>query len=350
MLISKSSNRQRQLDEKDMSPLISVVMPVYNAMDYLKKSIDSVLKQSYADFELILIDDGSTDGSAKICDEYSLKDFRVKAYHQQNQGSSAARNKGFDLSKGKWIIHVDADDWLEEDMLQKMITVGERENADIVACAMIKETRNDSIVLLYPYGPEETGKKRYKVDLLFSAFWNKLIRRDLYDRTGVRSVNGIKMWDDVVVTTKLRWNSNKTVIINEPLYHYRWMGQPSITQNHKNKYPQDQISVAENLASYFLSLKKIDNKDEIQSLIDYYKLISKMTILTPVVKSDKKWIEREGMMGISLWKSIFPEAGLNLKAVRLIQTPHNIIRILMAQYLPATLVETILSLMFKIYK
>src|SRR5690606_27273688 len=97
-----------------MMPKVSVIIPVYNAEKYLRECIDSVLAQTFDDFELLLINDGSTDGSGKICDEYAQKDARVKVFHKENGGVSSARNLGLDNAKGEWITFIDSDDWIGE--------------------------------------------------------------------------------------------------------------------------------------------------------------------------------------------------------------------------------------------
>lgn len=97
-------------------PLLSIIVPVYQAKKDIKKCIDSIRKQSFSDFELILVDDGSSDGSEKICDEYAEKDNRIKTIHQTNRGVSSARNMGLEYARGAYIAFVDADDWIEPDL------------------------------------------------------------------------------------------------------------------------------------------------------------------------------------------------------------------------------------------
>lgn len=114
-------------------PKISVIVPVYNVEKYLRQCIDSVLLQSYVDFELLLINDGSKDSSGKICDEYAARDSRVRVLHKENGGVSSARNLGLDNAQGEWIMFLDADDfWADNNILKKLIDVVERDNLDIV--------------------------------------------------------------------------------------------------------------------------------------------------------------------------------------------------------------------------
>ena len=114
---------------------ISVIVPVYNVGKYIEKTVLSVLNQTYKDFELIIIDDGSKDGSGEICDGLACNDSRVKVIHQQNAGVSVARNVGMAEAIGEWITFLDGDDYLDENYLQEMITCADSGNYQIVMCA-----------------------------------------------------------------------------------------------------------------------------------------------------------------------------------------------------------------------
>ncbi len=109
------------MHNQSTTPTISVIVPVYNAEKYLRRCIDSVLAQTYQDFELLLIDDGSKDSSGAICDEYVAKDARVRVFHKENGGVSSARNVGLDNARGEWITFVDSDDWISKDYLKEMV-------------------------------------------------------------------------------------------------------------------------------------------------------------------------------------------------------------------------------------
>ena len=113
-----------------MKPVISVIIPVYNVEKYIRQCVDSVLEQSYKDFELILVDDGSPDNCPRICDEYARKDSRVHVIHQMNSGVSAARNKGIEHAKGEWISFIDSDDWVDIDYLEKFEL--DKDDADLI--------------------------------------------------------------------------------------------------------------------------------------------------------------------------------------------------------------------------
>lgn len=126
---------------------LSIIVPIYNVEKYLKKCLDSILSQTFSDFELILIDDGSPDKCGQIIDEYAQKDKRIIAIHQKNQGVSAARNAGLRVSKGKYVGFIDPDDYIDADMYCKMIESAEKNDSEIVCCNFCKI--NDSGELLY---------------------------------------------------------------------------------------------------------------------------------------------------------------------------------------------------------
>ena len=119
-----------------MNSLVSIIVPVYNAERYLSRCIDSILEQSFTDFELLLINDGSNDNSADICDEYVAKDSRVLVFHKENGGASAARNYGLDKAVGKYVCFIDADDWVGKDYIKQLLPY---EGEDMVICSISYE-------------------------------------------------------------------------------------------------------------------------------------------------------------------------------------------------------------------
>ena len=115
-------------------PKLSVIVPVYNTEKYLRECIDSILAQTFTDFELILVDDGSTDGSGIICDEYADKDPRVQVIHQQNGGATVARRSGVRIARGEYVTFVDSDDWIDSDFYAPMIEKIKETGADVLVC------------------------------------------------------------------------------------------------------------------------------------------------------------------------------------------------------------------------
>ena len=166
--------------------LISVIIPVYNVEQYLHKCIDSILEQTFQNFELILVDDGSTDNSGKICDEYAIKDKRIIVIHQNNAGVSAARNTGLDSAKGEYIYFLDSDDWIESNALELLISLIEKNNLDL-SIMEIKETDNEKTSyekkdeIIY-YSGDEVLNFFLKEQRVSVVMGNKLYKKELFNK------------------------------------------------------------------------------------------------------------------------------------------------------------------------
>ena len=120
--------------------LVSIIIPVFNSERWLSRCLDSVVGQSYKRLEIIIIDDGSSDKSGTICDEYASKDYRIRVFHQKNQGVSVSRQKGVDCATGEYIIHVDSDDWIEKDMVSRLCAKAVNGDYDMVMCDYYEES------------------------------------------------------------------------------------------------------------------------------------------------------------------------------------------------------------------
>lgn len=176
-----------------MTPLISVIIPVYNVEKYLRRCLDSVIVQTYRNLEIICVDDGSVDESGKICDQYAVRDARIKVIHQENQGPSAARNRGLDAAEGEYIAFVDSDDYILEDMYKKMLDKLLNYNVDLCVCQWQYEFSDGrQVVKKKNIDPTIYGRKtslefarflyrgNYENGVVVAA-WNKLYRRALLD-------------------------------------------------------------------------------------------------------------------------------------------------------------------------
>lgn len=199
------------------NPKISVIVPVYNVEKYLRRCIDSILGQTFTDFELLLIDDGSTDNSGKICDEYAEKDNRIRVFHKENGGVSSTRQLGIKEAQGKFSIHVDSDDWIEKDMLEIMYKEA-------------VETRSEIISVDY-YQNEQYIAEQYPltnwqiIDSMLNGkirgvMWNKLVKHSLYVNHQICFPYNINFCEDVYVCTLLFLNANEINHISKAFYHY----------------------------------------------------------------------------------------------------------------------------------
>lgn len=203
---------------------LSVIVPVYNVKQYLEKCVTSILEQSFKDFELILVDDGSTDGSGGICDEFLEQDVRIKVIHQKNQGVSVARNVGINISKGEFVAFVDSDDWLDINMLQKLVIVADDEQADIVVCRGQVVEGDGRISGMIGIDTEkimsklDATKEILKDEDVQSFPWGKIYRKELFN--GIEYPVG-RIFEDTATTYKLFYEANKIVAIPYIGYNYR---------------------------------------------------------------------------------------------------------------------------------
>ena len=207
-----------------MNPFFSVVIPVYNAEKYINKCVESILQQSFENFEVVLVDDGSADRSMAICEDISKKDDRVSLVHQKNKGVSTARNKGTSLAKGRYIIFVDADDYIRADTLMFLHESCNDCRADICFFGYQRVVGNEVKQTILP--PNFCGEKN--PDLLlelieknaFGMTWNKAIRRDLIMENDLLFDETIRVFEDQDFMIRV-WNKASFVCsIEDALYFY----------------------------------------------------------------------------------------------------------------------------------
>lgn len=236
-----------------MNPIISIIVPVYNVEEYLQRCIDSILNQSFKNFELILVNDGSTDNSLKICKEYLLNDQRVKIINKENGGLSSARNAGINIAKGRYIGFVDSDDWINKEMYKILYELCEKNNSDIAECRYTVTTGNEmnldnSSNLITILNNEEAIKSLYTNTSYGSVVsWNKLYRCELFK--DIKFPEG-KLNEDQFTTYKLYYKSNKIVSIDKVLYYY-FQSTKSIMRSEFTLKKLDAIEAIESSHKFF---------------------------------------------------------------------------------------------------
>lgn len=213
--------------------MISIIVPVYKVEPYLRQCVDSILNQTYRDIEVLLVDDGSPDRCGEICDEYAKKDQRIRVFHTENKGLSAARNLGLREAKGEYIGFVDSDDWIEPDMYEVLLRRLEETGADIGVCGVSYEGidyRKEFAFTEDIY--TRTESLEHLVDgEINNGVWNKLYCRGLFN--GICFLEG-KTSEDVYATQKVICRADKVVTCSAIEYHYR-VRPESITKNHSAK-------------------------------------------------------------------------------------------------------------------
>lgn len=228
------------------TPLISVIVPVYNVEPYLRRCVDSILRQTYRNLEILLIDDGSTDGSGTICDEYARQDARVRVIHQKNQGQAAARNHGIDQEKGGYLSFVDSDDFIEERMLETLYRDAAEAGVMLAAAGFRKVS--DAVAFSAPtegIGPEIMSGKEAIDSLLLSEEigdfpWNKLYDRRLFD--GVRYPEGY-IFEDLGTTYRLVERCPRISFRREALYNYYQRADSTLNQTKKLRFYENKFDM-----------------------------------------------------------------------------------------------------------
>lgn len=206
-----------------MRELVSVIVPVYNVELYLKFCVESIIMQTYENLEIILVDDGSQDGSDKICDDYANNDPRIKVVHKTNGGVSDARNWGVKAATGKYIAFVDSDDYIHEDMYSILYQTLVRYDADIVQCGHYIISDNTITDMIHSDGNITVHNQKEAIrEIMFdetinSFAWDKLYKRELFEDFKYKNLN---YHEDIASTFKLFLKSTKVVCNNIPLYYY----------------------------------------------------------------------------------------------------------------------------------
>ena len=235
--------------------LVSIITPVYNSEKFLNKCIDSILNQTYNNFELILVDDGSADKSLQICDEYARKDSRIVVIHQKNQGQAVARNKALDICKGDYISFIDSDDYVNPQMLEVLMYTIQQSEADIAVCDYFQGrdtdfnwnendivndfTLFDGKTFLYNCIIGKTGKHW--------VLWDKLYKKKCFD--DIRLPEG-RIYEDNATVYKLIYKANKVTYSNNVLYYY--------------------FTNPESTVNIDFSVKRLDRLIFIQEMIEFF--------------------------------------------------------------------------------
>lgn len=256
-------------------PKISVIVPVYKAEAYLCRCVDSILSQTFEDFELLLIDDGSPDRSGEICDEYAKRDCRVRVFHKENGGVSSARQCGLDHALGEYVIHADPDDWMESEMLCVLYNKVKERNSDIALCDFVENYRDEQLVIRQNVA--ETPRKC--IPLFFSrklhgSCCNKLIRRSLFIDNYICFPKKVNLWEDLCTISRVFWFADSIVYINKPLYHYsQYENTNSYTKNITIERIKEQECAIKIIECFFQQYGVIYDELNFQKLLTKIKLI-----------------------------------------------------------------------------
>ena len=304
--------------------MISIIIPVYNAANYLQDTVQSVLNQDYQDMEIILVNDGSTDHSLALCKEMQLKDTRIKVIDQKNAGVSVARNNGMKASKGEYLLFIDADDLLEKDMVSTLYNKAVETGADIVSCgaALVK----DGVVIreefgtnkLYTYNNEEALKFFLIGNRVNIGVWTKLFKRSVIE--GIEYRKDIRINEDKLFIFEALLRVNKYVVYDVSKYKYI-QRESSATRTFDARW-FDTIDVADQMVEiirneksdllfwaqinqikvyYWLILMMYRNKKSIDEYADQYRRTVKLLKTAKLFKI-RKYVSRNMWIQILMLK------------------------------------------------
>lgn len=254
--------------------MVSIIVPVYNCIKTIYKCVESIREQSFRDWELLLIDDGSSDGSGNVCDQFAAADSRIRVVHRKNGGVSAARNAGIDLAAGEYVMFCDGDDFVTADWCQELVHAAQAFPASLPLCnyyrnapTAVTVNREDACSVLAETLSPADLYRLYQLELIGTP-WNKLFRRDILDENHVRFRLDLSLGEDLLFNLDyLKHQTGGFVFIRQPLYHYSLGNSDSLS----TKYYPDLLNIYHILFSELKeALCRIPGAYEASSA-DYYR-------------------------------------------------------------------------------
>ena len=243
-------------------PVISIIVPSYNVELYLKDCIDSIIQQTYQYWELILVNDGSTDKTPQLCDQYAVKDKRIKVIHKPNGGLVSARNAGYEVATGKWIMYVDSDDWIDTETCEKLLVYAEKHNPEVIFWNSIQELNGESIKGKYGWKCsekehiylDEECKDLARNTLVYKSgiatAYSKLIRKDFIEKNKLWHNNKLKQGaEGLEFSLRVFDCAQKALFVDEYFYHYRY-NENSISKRVDEKNTQYLLECFEEIDKY----------------------------------------------------------------------------------------------------
>lgn len=229
-------NRREDCCSVVCSPAVSIVVPVYKVEKYLTECIDSILAQTFTDFELILVDDGSPDNSGKICDDYAARDSRIRVFHKENGGVSSARNFGIDNALGEWITFVDSDDFISSTFLYEMYApVAKDKTLSFVCCGCVNYSDGGTITPNQQYDTFGGDDKSFVFENFRGLVFSKFFRKDILEKHNLKFDERIKLAEDYIFTLEYIFHIERYAFVSGTGYFYRY--REGSATNSKGRIP-----------------------------------------------------------------------------------------------------------------
>jgi len=236
--------------------MVSIILPAYNGEKYLASAIDSVLSQAYQKWELIVVDDGSTDATASICDSYAQKDARIKAFHQPNGGVNSARAKGVDEARGVYLVFLDADDALADDALEYLVS----------------SITQDVDLLAEGSGERILGKEEYLIELwkgrIGPALWGKIFRTEVYRKMDYSLDRKMAMGEDLLLNSMYALNARQIIVLPRKVYIVNRHNEASVTKTFKHNWEYEKYYFNKAQDLFLNKCASMASYDQIQLLFN----------------------------------------------------------------------------------
>ncbi len=292
-----------------MNDLVSIIIPVYNGEEYLRRCLDSILNQTYKNLEIIVVNDGSTDSTKKIIDEY--KDKRIKPIHKENEGVSEARNDGIEKSTGRYISFVDADDYIEPDFVEKMLNIIKKYKVKYVTCGYKRVYEDHTEYINNDLSESVVSKDDYIKKLLnvqngYGFVHMKLIEKEVLNK--VRFNKELKVGEDALFNIMLCENIDKVVIYNNALYNY-YFNSNSVVRKFDDNYSNKYLLSMQCMFDYIKS--KYEITTDIYNYIAYHVLLVSVNYCFHPLNKDRGTKLLKNICNIPLYKEAIKKSNYN---------------------------------------
>lgn len=288
-------------------PLVTIIVPVYKAERFISRCAKSLLEQTYQNIEYFFVNDCSPDRSVvllqELIKEYPNREKSISIINiETNMGHAHARNIALKIASGKYVIQIDADDWVENDMLEVLVNIAETQGADITCCSFYWEGNNQSYCKVDPKNVGKDGLKNFKILLENSAHWNKLIKLSLIHDNNIYCLEGTNNWVDVGQIIPLRFLANKVAATEKPLYHYNVDNENSVSRKLTPKRIEDMLKVTDYVTSYVES----KSNGEYSLSMNYLKFYAKWALIAGENSEYKEWRNKYPVSNKYLFKYPLP--------------------------------------------
>lgn len=303
-------------------PKVSVIIPIYNAEKYIRRCLDSVCGSELSDIEIICVDDGSRDRSGITCDEYSRKDTRIRVIHKKNGGPASARNAGIKAASGEYIYFMDADDFVDPEMLYKMVNAAEKNNCEVVICGYKTIPGENRVIPSYvlnkALSPRELILKNHRInrnnDLCFS--WRFLFKRKTIEENHIRFSEKVHMGEDTIFNLEALLKSNYAYVLDEALYNYTIDNSDSIMKKPYKKHMEENLRMQYEIRRKLARESGLDKSEAFMEDMALYYIDSILKVMISNVLSgpeeDKKAAIKR-ILNYEMFKESTAQIGLNYK-------------------------------------